>query len=132
MRSSAACFFVRSAEEQAHGESPEHHEHRAGAYAQSKGWNVSEVYDLSGVSEKSVMEHPEAICEVIMLFNLAAEFLRSRRHSAHWSPCTKAPPTSTRRAKSVAQESTVYLRLLFGSRTLGRISPTYGRATPRM
>ena len=49
-----------STEDQAAGESPQHHEHRARAYATSKGWNVSEVYDLAGVSGKSVMEHPEA------------------------------------------------------------------------
>jgi len=49
-----------STEDQAQGESPQHHEHRARAYAESKGWHVSEVYDLAGVSGKSVMEHPEA------------------------------------------------------------------------
>ena len=49
-----------STEDAAQGESPEHHEHRARAYAVSKGWHVSEVYDLAGVSGKSVMEHPEA------------------------------------------------------------------------
>jgi site-specific DNA recombinase len=49
-----------STEDQAQGESPAHHEHRARAYAESKGWHVSEVYDLAGVSGKSVMEHPEA------------------------------------------------------------------------
>jgi site-specific DNA recombinase len=49
-----------STEDQALGESPQHHEHRARAYAESKGWTVREVYDLAGVSGKSVMEHPEA------------------------------------------------------------------------
>jgi site-specific DNA recombinase len=49
-----------STEDQAQGESPQHHEHRARAYAESKGWHVTEVYDLAGVSGKSVMEHPEA------------------------------------------------------------------------
>jgi len=49
-----------STEDQAQGESPQHHEHRARAYAESKGWTVREVYDLAGVSGKSVMEHPEA------------------------------------------------------------------------
>ncbi len=49
-----------STEDQAQGESPAHHEHRARAYAESKGWHVQEVYDLAGVSGKSVMEHPEA------------------------------------------------------------------------
>jgi hypothetical protein len=29
-------------------------------YAELKGWNVIELYDLSGVSGKSVIDHPEA------------------------------------------------------------------------
>jgi site-specific DNA recombinase len=48
-----------STEEQARGESPEHHEKRARMYAESKGWEVKEVYHLEAVSGKSVMEHPE-------------------------------------------------------------------------
>jgi site-specific DNA recombinase len=49
-----------STEDQARGESPEHHERRARAYAEGKGWTVREVYHLEGVSGKSVREHPEA------------------------------------------------------------------------
>ena len=49
-----------STEDQARGESPEHHERRAHAYAESKGWKVREVYHLEAVSGKSVMGHPEA------------------------------------------------------------------------
>lgn len=49
-----------STEDQAKGESPEHHERRARYYAESKGWDVREVYDLAGVSGKTVKEHPEA------------------------------------------------------------------------
>jgi site-specific DNA recombinase len=49
-----------STEDQAKGESPDHHERRARAYAEAKGWIVREVYDLSGVSGKSVKDHPEA------------------------------------------------------------------------
>ena len=48
-----------STEDQAKGESPEHHERRARAYAEAKGWHVEMLYDLSGVSGKSVIEHPE-------------------------------------------------------------------------
>lgn len=48
-----------STEDQARGESPEHHEKRAQAYAEAKGWNVKEVYHLEAVSGKSVMEHSE-------------------------------------------------------------------------
>jgi site-specific DNA recombinase len=39
-----------STEDQAKGESPEHHEQRARFYAQVKGWQVSEVYHLEGFS----------------------------------------------------------------------------------
>jgi len=49
-----------STEDQAKGESPEHHEKRARYYAESKGWDVKEVYHLEAVSGKSVKEHPEA------------------------------------------------------------------------
>ena len=48
-----------STEDQAKGESPEHHERRAQAYCESKDWKVKEVYHLEAVSGKSVMEHPE-------------------------------------------------------------------------
>jgi site-specific DNA recombinase len=49
-----------STEDQAHGESPEHHEKRARYYAESKEWKVREVYHLEAVSGKSVKDHPEA------------------------------------------------------------------------
>ena len=48
-----------STEDQARGESPEHHEKRARFYAESKGWQVKEVYHLEAVSGKSVMGLPE-------------------------------------------------------------------------
>ncbi|MBL9144138.1 MAG: recombinase family protein [Verrucomicrobiaceae bacterium] len=48
-----------STEDQALGESPEHHEFRARQYAAFQGWPVVEIYDLAGVSGKSVWEHPE-------------------------------------------------------------------------
>lgn len=49
-----------STEDQARGESPEHHIARAREYAKWNGWTVREVYDLAGVSGKTVKEHPEA------------------------------------------------------------------------
>lgn len=48
-----------STEDQARGDSPEHHEKRARYYAESKEWTVKEVYHLEAVSGKSVMDHPE-------------------------------------------------------------------------
>ena len=44
-----------STEDQAKGESPEHHERRARMYAESRGWEVREVYHLEAVSGKSVI-----------------------------------------------------------------------------
>src|ERR1035438_7324402 len=49
-----------STEDQAKGESPEHHEERARSYAKSRDWQVKEVYDLAGQSGKAVMQHPDA------------------------------------------------------------------------
>jgi len=48
-----------STEDQAKGESPEHHEKRARYYAESKGWQIKKIYHLEAVSGKSVMDHPE-------------------------------------------------------------------------
>lgn len=48
-----------STEDQARGDSPEHHEKRARFYAESKVWNVREVYHLEALSGKSVMNYPE-------------------------------------------------------------------------
>src|SRR5437879_3491762 len=49
-----------STDDQAQGDSPAHHEQRARDYAKFNGWTVVEVYDLAGVSGKSVMQHTEA------------------------------------------------------------------------
>ncbi len=48
-----------STDDQAKGESPEHHEKRARYYAESKEWEVKEIYHLEAISGKSVIEHPE-------------------------------------------------------------------------
>jgi site-specific DNA recombinase len=48
-----------STEDQAKGESPEHHEKRARYYGESKGWLIKDVYHLEAVSGKSVKEHVE-------------------------------------------------------------------------
>lgn len=48
-----------STEDQVRGESPEHHERRARAYAEVKGWNVVEVYRLDAISGKTVKDTPE-------------------------------------------------------------------------
>src|SRR5581483_12314093 len=49
-----------STEDQAKGESPEHHEKRALNYAEFKGWNVKEIYHLEAVSGKAIIALPEA------------------------------------------------------------------------
>jgi len=48
-----------STEDQARGESPEHHEKRARLYAEAKGWHIETVYHLEAMSGKSVMNYPE-------------------------------------------------------------------------
>ncbi len=48
-----------STEDQVKGESPEHHEARARAYADLKGWNVVAVYRLDAMSGKTVKDYPE-------------------------------------------------------------------------
>lgn len=48
-----------SSEDAAKGESPEHHLERAKAYAAARGWRVKEVYDMAGISGKTVKEFPE-------------------------------------------------------------------------
>jgi site-specific DNA recombinase len=50
-----------STEDQVRGESPEHHEARARAYASLKGWLVAEVYRLDAVRGKAVLAHPTAM-----------------------------------------------------------------------
>lgn len=49
-----------STEDQAKGDSPDHHRARAEMYASARGWKVIEIYDLAGVSGCSVVDHPEA------------------------------------------------------------------------
>jgi len=48
-----------STDDQAKGESPEHHEKRARLYAEAKGWEVKTVYHLEALSGKSVMGYVE-------------------------------------------------------------------------
>jgi site-specific DNA recombinase len=60
IRRSTGIWIRVSTEDQARGDSPEHHERRAKCYAESRGWDVAEVYHLEAVSGKSVMDHPEA------------------------------------------------------------------------
>ena len=46
--------------DQKRGDSPEVHETRARAYAESKGWEVVTVYHLEGISGKAIMQQKEA------------------------------------------------------------------------
>ncbi len=59
-KKSVGIWIRVSTEDQAKGESPEHHEKRARLYAEAKGWDVKVIYHLEAVSGKSVMHHPEA------------------------------------------------------------------------
>jgi len=54
-------IWVRvSTEDQKQGESPLHHEERGRMYAKIQNYEVKEVYNLAGVSGKTVKDHPEA------------------------------------------------------------------------
>ena len=56
-----AGIWIRvSTDEQAQGESPENHLKRAQMYCELHHWQPVEVYDLSGVSGKTVIDHAEA------------------------------------------------------------------------
>src|SRR6266700_1205412 len=59
-RKSVGIWIRVSTEDQARGDSPEHHEQRARYYADAKSWKVVEVYHLEAVSGKSVITQPEA------------------------------------------------------------------------
>jgi site-specific DNA recombinase len=83
-----------STDEQAQGDSPAHHEARARHFAAAKGWLVRELYDLAGVSGKTVYEHPE--CKRMMedirrghitglVFSKLARFARNARELMDFS-----------------------------------------------
>ncbi|CAL2093349.1 Site-specific DNA recombinase [Tenacibaculum sp. 190524A02b] len=56
MKTKEVGIWIRvSTDDQAKGESPEHHRERALAYAKAKGWKVKEIYDSSGKSGKTVI-----------------------------------------------------------------------------
>ncbi len=60
MKKRVGIWIRVSTEDQAQGDSPEHHEQRAREYAKFNDWTVVEVYDLAGVSGKTVIENSEA------------------------------------------------------------------------
>lgn len=60
MKKRVGIWIRVSTEDQAQGDSPKLHEHRAQSYAEVKDWKVVEVYHLEAVSGKSVINHPEA------------------------------------------------------------------------
>lgn len=60
MKKRVGIWIRVSTEDQAEGDSPKLHEHRAQSYADVKEWKVVEVYHLEAVSGKSVINHPEA------------------------------------------------------------------------
>lgn len=48
-----------STEDQKRGDSPEHHLDQAKTYAKLHNYDIIEIYDLTGVSGKTVKDHPE-------------------------------------------------------------------------
>ncbi|HYE33232.1 MAG TPA: recombinase family protein [Methylomirabilota bacterium] len=77
-----------STDEQAKGDSPQHHEERARELAKARGWIVKEIYHLEGVSGKAVLQHREAqrmIADIRrghitgLVFSKLARLARNRR-----------------------------------------------------
>ncbi|RXK81165.1 recombinase family protein [Filimonas effusa] len=60
-KKSVGIWIRVSTEDQARGDSPEHHEERARMYCKLNGWDVVTVYHLEAVSGKSVIDQPEAL-----------------------------------------------------------------------
>ncbi len=87
-----------STEDQARGESPEHHELRARGYAASRGWTVVEVYRLDGVSGKAVTAHPNRAHDegrgarpyLALIFSKLARLGRNTRSCSN-SPTSSSP-----------------------------------------
>lgn len=59
MKKQVGIWIRVSTEDQKKGDSPEHHLDQAKTYAKLHDYEVVEIYDLSGVSGKTVKEHPE-------------------------------------------------------------------------
>jgi len=59
-KKSVGIWLRVSTDDQADGDSLDVHEHRARLYAESKDWEVAEIYRLEAVSGKKVINHPEA------------------------------------------------------------------------
>src|SRR6266581_7817172 len=94
LKKSVGIWIRVSTDDQAKGDSPEHHEERARAYAKSRGWNVKEIYDLAGQSGKAVMQNSE--CKRMMkdierghiqglIFSKLARLSRNRRELEDFS-----------------------------------------------
>ena len=59
MKKQIGLWLRLSTDDQAKGDSPKHHEHRARLFAQAKDWEIIDTYNLGGVSGKAVLHHPE-------------------------------------------------------------------------
>lgn len=59
MKKKVGIWIRVSTEDQKKGDSPQHHLDRAKTYAKLHDYEVVEIYDLTGVSGKTVKEHPE-------------------------------------------------------------------------
>jgi hypothetical protein len=95
-----------STEDQAKGESPEHHEKRAHYYAESKDSHIREVYHLEAISGKSVMGHPET---ERMLSHIRSGHITGSRLSG------KDPDPGGKRRRSRGEKKVPSQKLLMGS-----------------
>ena len=94
LNKSVGIWIRVSTEDQANGDSPEHHAERAYGYAKSKGRQVQEVYNLAGQSGNAAMQNPEAKCMMKdiehghitgLVFSKLARLSRNRRELEDFS-----------------------------------------------
>ena len=89
MRRKAGIWLRVSTDDQAEGDSLKHHEYRAKAYAEAKGWEIVEIYRLEGVSGSDSLNSPDGqrmISDVrsgridVLIFSKLARLARNTRH----------------------------------------------------
>jgi site-specific DNA recombinase len=116
-----------STEMQVEGDSPQHHEARARLYAESKGWQVLEVYRLEAVSGKSVMGHSETqrmLQDVTsghitgLIFSKLARLARNTRELLEFSDIFQAHHADLISLQESIDTSTPAGRLLYGLSSL--------------
>jgi len=118
----AGIWLRVSTDEQARGDSPLHHRERAKSFADFKKWDIAVEYNLSGVSGKSVINHPE--CQrmlndikegkiQVLIFSKLARIARNLRELLEIADFFKAHNASLASLDESIDTSTNYGRLLY-------------------